>query len=102
MDTRPSKVSPTILSSQSQVVRVDTPVLKSVAYSQNLPIAPVTTKTAGLVGVRANGYTPPRSRGRSAIYHMARTPYSRLRLTDGQMVHMLFCVLKSVGNFLIC
>ncbi|XP_004240192.1 nuclear pore complex protein NUP1-like [Solanum lycopersicum] len=85
MDTRPSKVSPTILSSQSQVVRVDTPVLKSVAYSQNLPIAPVTTKTAGLVGVRANGFTPPRSRGRSAIYHMARTPYSRLRLTDGQM-----------------
>ncbi|TMW96091.1 hypothetical protein EJD97_007924 [Solanum chilense] len=85
MDTRPSKVLPTILSSQSQVVRVDTPVLKSVAYSQNLPIAPVTTKTAGLVGVRANGFTPPRSRGRSAIYHMARTPYSRLRLTDGQM-----------------
>uniref|UniRef100_M1C5T8 Proteophosphoglycan ppg4 n=1 Tax=Solanum tuberosum TaxID=4113 RepID=M1C5T8_SOLTU len=75
MDTRPSKAS----------VRVDSPELKNVAYSQNLPITSVTTKTAGLIGVRANGITPPRSRGRSAIYHMARTPYSRLRQTDGQM-----------------
>lgn len=85
MDTRPPNVSPTILSSQSQVVRVDTPLLKNVAYSQNSPITSVTTKPAGLVGVRANGFTTPRSRGRSAIYHMARTPYSRLRQTDGQM-----------------
>ncbi|KAK6790337.1 hypothetical protein RDI58_014137 [Solanum bulbocastanum] len=75
VDTRPSKAS----------VRVDSPELKNVAYSQNLPITSVTTKTAGLIGVRANGFTPPRSRGRSAIYHMARTPYSRLRQTDGQM-----------------
>ncbi|XP_049354914.1 nuclear pore complex protein NUP1-like isoform X1 [Solanum verrucosum] len=75
MDTRPSKAS----------VRVDSPELKNVAYSQNLPITSVTTKTAGLIGVQVNGFTPPRSRGRSAIYHMARTPYSRLRQTDGQM-----------------
>ncbi|KAK4353392.1 hypothetical protein RND71_028910 [Anisodus tanguticus] len=85
MGTRPSKVSPSILSSQSQAVRVDTRLLKNVAYSQNLPITSVTTKTAGLVGVRANGFTTPRSHGRSAIYHMARTPYSRLHQTDGQM-----------------
>lgn len=85
MGTRSLKVSPSILSSQSQLVRVDAPLLKNVAYSQNLPITPVTAKTAGLVGVRANGFTTPRSRGRSAIYHMARTPYSRLRQTDGQM-----------------
>ncbi|XP_059317599.1 nuclear pore complex protein NUP1-like isoform X2 [Lycium ferocissimum] len=87
MGTRPSKVSPSILSSQSQVVRVDTPLLKNVAYSQNVPITSMTTKTAGVVGVRANGFTTPRSRGRSAIYHMARTPYSRLRQTDGQMAN---------------
>ncbi|KAJ8540321.1 hypothetical protein K7X08_030240 [Anisodus acutangulus] len=85
MGTRPSKASPSILSSQSQDVRVDTPLLKNVAYSKNLPITSVTTKTAGLVGVRANGFTTPRSRGRSAIYHMARMPYFRLRQTDGQM-----------------
>ncbi|CAN4105874.1 unnamed protein product [Withania somnifera] len=85
MGTRSSNVSASIRSSQSQLVRVDTPMLKNVAYSQNLPITSVTTKTAGLVGVRANGFTTPRSRGRSAIYHMARTPYSRLRQTDGQM-----------------
>ncbi|MCD7447201.1 hypothetical protein HAX54_026320 [Datura stramonium] len=85
MGTRPSKVSTSTLSSHSQVARVGTPLLKDVAYSQNLPITSVTTKTAGLVGVRANGFTTPRSRGRSAIYHMARTPYPRLRQTDGQM-----------------
>ncbi|XP_075081679.1 nuclear pore complex protein NUP1-like [Nicotiana tabacum] len=85
MDTMPSKMSSSILSSQSQVVRVDTPLLKNIAYSQNLPITSVTTKTAGLVGVRANGFTTPRSRGRSAIYNMARAPYSRIRQTDGQM-----------------
>nr|BAO49708.1 nuclear pore complex protein Nup136d [Nicotiana benthamiana] len=82
MDTVPSKMSSSILSSQSQVVRVDTRLLKNIAYSQNLPF---TTKTAGLVGVRANGFTTPRSRGRSAIYNMARAPYSRIRQTDGQM-----------------
>ncbi|PHT82511.1 hypothetical protein T459_15526 [Capsicum annuum] len=82
--TRPSKASPSFLSSQSQVVR-DTPLLKNAAYSQNLPITSVTTNTAGVVGVRANGFTTRRSRGRSAIYHMARTPYSRLRQTDDQM-----------------
>lgn len=93
MDTMPSKMSSSILSSQSQVVRVDTPLLKNIAYSQNLPITSVTTKTAGLVGVRANGFTTPRSRGRSAIYNMARAPYSRIRQTDGQMVHLLLCLL---------
>ncbi|KAM3345374.1 nuclear pore complex protein NUP1 [Capsicum galapagoense] len=91
--TRPSKASPSFLSSQSQVVR-DTPLLKNAAYSQNLPITSVTTNTAGVVGVRANGFTTRRSRGRSAIYHMARTPYSRLRQTDDQMVHLLFCLLS--------
>ncbi|XP_016437971.2 nuclear pore complex protein NUP1 isoform X1 [Nicotiana tabacum] len=85
MDTMPSKMSSSILSSQSQVVRVDTPLLKNIAYSQNLPITSVTTKIADLVGVRANGFTTPRSRGRSAIYNMARAPYSRIRQTDGQM-----------------
>ncbi|PHT60408.1 hypothetical protein CQW23_02771 [Capsicum baccatum] len=82
--TRPSKASPSFLSSQSQVVR-DTPLLKNAAYSQNLPITSVTTNTAGVVGVRANGFTTRRSCGRSAIYHMARTPYSRLHQTDDQM-----------------
>ncbi|KAM3302753.1 hypothetical protein P3S67_013783 [Capsicum chacoense] len=82
--TRLSKASPSFLSSQSQVVR-DTPLLKNAAYSQNLPITLVTTNTAGVVGVLVNGFTTRRSRGRSAIYHMAHTPYSRLRQTDVQM-----------------
>ncbi|PHU18398.1 hypothetical protein BC332_14093 [Capsicum chinense] len=77
MGTRPSKASPSILSLQSQFVR-DTPLLKNAAYSQNLRITSVTANTAGVVGVRANGFTTPRYRGRSAIYHMAPTPYSRL------------------------
>ncbi|KAM3381795.1 hypothetical protein P3S68_007368 [Capsicum galapagoense] len=65
-----SKASLSILSLQSQVVR-DTLLLKNTAYSQNLCITSVTANTAGVVGIRANGFTTPRSRGRSAIYHMA-------------------------------
>ncbi|PHU23294.1 hypothetical protein BC332_08401 [Capsicum chinense] len=67
-----SKASPSILSLQSQVVR-DTLLLKNTAYSQNLCITSVTANTAGVVGIRANGFTTPRPRGRSEIYHMAPT-----------------------------
>ncbi|MCD9645868.1 hypothetical protein HAX54_035178 [Datura stramonium] len=83
MGSRPSKVSPSMLRTRSQVVREDTPLLTNVQYVQRSPI-PVTARTAGFLGVRENGFTTPRSRGRSAIYSMARTPYSRVRQTDVQ------------------
>ncbi|KAK4708092.1 hypothetical protein R3W88_029017 [Solanum pinnatisectum] len=84
MGSRPSKVSPSMLSTRSQVVREDTPLLTNVQYVQRSPIPSVTTKTAGFLGIRENGFATPRSHGRSAIYSMARTPYSRVRQTDVQ------------------
>ncbi|CAN4114467.1 unnamed protein product [Withania somnifera] len=84
MGNRPSKVSPSMLSSRSQIVREDTPLLANMHYIQRSPIPSVTPKTVGFLGVRENGFTTPRSRGRSAIYSMARTPYSRVHQTDVQ------------------
>ncbi|KAJ8526333.1 hypothetical protein K7X08_028810 [Anisodus acutangulus] len=84
MGSRPSKVSPSMLSTRNQVVREDTPLLTNVQYVQRSPVPSVTTRTPGVLGVRENGFTTPRSRGRSAIYSMARTPYSRVRQTDVQ------------------
>lgn len=97
MGSRPSKVSPSMLSTRSQVVREDTPLLTNVQYVQRSPIPSVTTRTVGFLGVRENGFTTPRSRGRSAIYSMARTPYSRVRQTDVQKVSMR-SVYFDVGN----
>nr|BAO49705.1 nuclear pore complex protein Nup136a [Nicotiana benthamiana] len=84
MGSRSSKVSPSMLSTRSQAVREDTPLLTNVQYVQNSPLPSATSRTAGLLGIRENGFTTPRSRGRSAIYSMARTPYSRVRQTEVQ------------------
>ncbi|KAM3247700.1 hypothetical protein P3L10_009467 [Capsicum annuum] len=54
-------------------------------------ITRVTANTAGVVGIRANGFTTPRSRGRSEIYHMVPTLYSRLRQTTDQMASSSTC-----------
>ncbi|XP_010312503.2 nuclear pore complex protein NUP1 isoform X1 [Solanum lycopersicum] len=83
MGSRPSKVSPSMLSTRSLVVREDTPLLTNV-HVQRSPIPSVTTRTAGFPGIRENGFATPKSHGRSAIYSMARTPYSRIRQTDVQ------------------
>ncbi|XP_075084483.1 uncharacterized protein LOC107818101 isoform X2 [Nicotiana tabacum] len=84
MGSRSSKVSPSMLSTRSQAVREDTPLLRNVQYVQKSPLPSATTRTAGLLGVRENEFTTPRSHGRSAIYSMARTPYSRVRQTEVQ------------------
>ncbi|CAN4126362.1 unnamed protein product [Withania somnifera] len=83
MGSRPSKVSPSMLSTRSLIVKEDTPLLTNVQYVQRSPV-PSVTRTSGFLGVRENGFTTPRSRGRSAIYSMARTPYSRVQQTDVQ------------------
>lgn len=89
MGSRPSKVSPSMLSTRSQVLREDTSLLTNVQYVQRSPIPSGTTKTTGFLGIRENGFTTPRSRGRSAIYSMARTPYFRVSQTDVQKVDLI-------------
>lgn len=89
-------MSPSMLSTRSLVVREDTPLLTNV-HVQRSPIPSVTTRTAGFPGIRENGFATPKSHGRSAIYSMARTPYSRIRQTDVQKV-CLRSVYFDVGN----
>ncbi|KAI3816882.1 hypothetical protein L1987_10666 [Smallanthus sonchifolius] len=48
------------------------------------PITPVAQKTANSLRNLENGFVTPRSRGRSAMYTMARTPYSRSPSTFSQ------------------
>ncbi|XP_031108057.1 nuclear pore complex protein NUP1 isoform X2 [Ipomoea triloba] len=77
MGSRQSKVSPSVQSFRNQTVR------EVVPFVSQSPIASL-ARRPGIFGVTENGFTTPKSRGRSAVYNMARTPYSRVRPTDFQ------------------
>ncbi|KAL3520929.1 hypothetical protein ACH5RR_019078 [Cinchona calisaya] len=68
MGNQVSKGSPSLLGLRSRAARED----------GALAIMSLSTKANAHVEVPENGFTTPRSRGRSAIYNMARTPYSRV------------------------
>ncbi|OIW01468.1 hypothetical protein TanjilG_19394 [Lupinus angustifolius] len=77
MGSRPSKVSPSMLRLRS-LPREDQALLKSQHFTSNSPIMSIVPRaTTSLARVHDNGFLTPRSRGRSAIYSMARTPYAR-------------------------
>ncbi|XP_019191883.1 PREDICTED: nuclear pore complex protein NUP1-like isoform X2 [Ipomoea nil] len=75
MGSRQSKVSPSVQSFRNQTVR------EVVPFVSQSPIVSL-ARRPGIFGVTENGFTTPKSRGRSAVYNMARTPYSRVRPTD--------------------
>ncbi|XP_043700526.1 nuclear pore complex protein NUP1-like isoform X2 [Telopea speciosissima] len=83
MGNRTSKVSPSTLGLHS--LREELPLPSNVPFprkSSGMSLVPRSSvRSAGIPGVSENGYQTPRSRGRSAIYSMARTPYSRIHLT---------------------
>ncbi|XP_010247882.1 PREDICTED: nuclear pore complex protein NUP1-like isoform X2 [Nelumbo nucifera] len=83
MGTRLSKVSP--LGLRSQALRGDVSLLSNGPLPQKSPkmsLAPRSAvRFAGVSGASENCYLTPRPRGRSAIYSMARTPYSRVHST---------------------
>lgn len=79
MGSRPSKVSPSKLGFRSQVFRENSAVLSSPSKVQVTPLVP---RTSGHAEAPLNGFITPRSRGRSAIYSMARTPYSWVHQTS--------------------
>ena len=78
MHKRPT--SPSMLGLRSQALKENSIAI----YTRNLtspskfPIAPLVPRTSGHIEARENSIITPRSRGRSAIYSMARTPYSRV------------------------
>ncbi|KAG8645363.1 nuclear pore complex protein NUP1 isoform X3 [Manihot esculenta] len=78
MGSRPSKISPSVLGLSSRavgehsIVQIDRPV------PSKSTIMSVVPRSSGRVTSAENGFVTPRSHGRSAIYSMARTPYSRV------------------------
>ncbi|KAJ0103323.1 hypothetical protein Patl1_05829 [Pistacia atlantica] len=89
MGTRPSKVSLSMLGVRSQALKEESTVLNNRVLPSAAPIMSLVPRSSGHVGVTENGFLTPRSRGRSAIYNMARTPYSRIHSTT---------TLKGVGH----
>lgn len=87
MGSRQSRVSPLVQSFRNQTVR------EVVPFVSQSPIASL-ARRPGIFGVTENGFTTPKSRGRSAVYNMARTPYSRVRPTDFQKVRHFYFVLE--------
>jgi len=79
MGSRSAKVSPTGLVLQSQMPREETPSLYRQPF--NLKSPATSQRPMNDIGTSENGFVTPRFRGRSAIYSMARTPYSRMHPT---------------------
>ncbi|KAK3012124.1 hypothetical protein RJ639_012513 [Escallonia herrerae] len=84
MGSRPSKISPSMLGMRSQILKDDPTSLSVFPFHPKSPSISLASKTAARVGVPENGFLTPLSRGRSAIYSMARTPYSRIQPTSSQ------------------
>ncbi|GFZ05984.1 nuclear pore complex protein [Actinidia rufa] len=84
MGNKPSKVSPSMLGLRGQTLRGDASLPNNVLFPPESAVMSLVQKPALRAGVPENGFITPRSRGRSAIYSMARTPYSRVHLTATQ------------------
>ncbi|EOA32260.1 hypothetical protein CARUB_v10015521mg [Capsella rubella] len=80
MGSRPSEVTPSMLGLRGQAGREDSVFLNRTPFPQKSPTMSLVPKPSGQ-RVLENGYVTPRSRGRSAVYSMARTPYSRPQST---------------------
>ncbi|KAF9676510.1 hypothetical protein SADUNF_Sadunf08G0009400 [Salix dunnii] len=83
MGSRPSKVSPSMLESRCQPFQDNSTALINHTFTPKSPMMSLTPRSSGCPGVPENYFVTPRSRGRSAIYNMARTPYSRVRSSTG-------------------
>ncbi|KAL3630067.1 hypothetical protein CASFOL_023051 [Castilleja foliolosa] len=82
MGSRSSKVSPSVLGMRRRIGREDTGLLSSFPSASASPIMALTKGTPSILAAPVNGFITPRSRGRSSIYNMARTPYSKSHLTS--------------------
>ncbi|XP_065871816.1 nuclear pore complex protein NUP1 [Euphorbia lathyris] len=82
MGSRPSKVSPPVLGFRSRAVEEDSIAQINRPLPLKSPILSVVPRSSVRGVSMENGFVTPRSRGRSAIYNMARTPYSRLHSTS--------------------
>lgn len=88
MDNRPSKASVSMTGLDNQVPRGDSALPSNKTFPSKSPIMSLVPRSSGHVGSPVNGFVTPRLRGRSAIYSMARTPYSRVNSAAALKVHM--------------
>uniref|UniRef100_A0A7N0U583 Nuclear pore complex protein NUP1-like n=1 Tax=Kalanchoe fedtschenkoi TaxID=63787 RepID=A0A7N0U583_KALFE len=79
MGYRPSKVSPSMVGSRGQPFGNDLPMTNSMMFPSHSPSMRTATKSFTRLVTSEKAYMTPRSKGRSAIYCMARTPYSRVQ-----------------------
>ncbi|KAE9621169.1 hypothetical protein Lalb_Chr01g0010681 [Lupinus albus] len=78
MGSRPSKVSKSMLGMRSPPTE-DSTLLKSQHFTLKSPIMSIVPRaTTSLARDHDNSFLTQKSRGRSAIYSMARTPYARV------------------------
>ncbi|KNA22923.1 hypothetical protein SOVF_029560 [Spinacia oleracea] len=82
MGSRPTKASSSVLGPKSDMAREDLSAPYNPFFKQKSPAVSVIQRPTSEIGASANGYMTPRYRGRSAIYSMGRTPYSRHHPTD--------------------
>ncbi|CAN8269488.1 unnamed protein product [Cochlearia groenlandica] len=80
MGSRPSEVTPSMLGLRGQAVKEDSVFFNRTTFPAKSPTMSLVPKPSGQRPLE-NGFITPRSRGRSAIYSMARTPYSRPQST---------------------
>ncbi|CAN6992056.1 unnamed protein product [Brassica rapa subsp. trilocularis] len=80
MCSRPSEVTPSMLGSHGQAGREDYVSLNRTPFPSKSRTMSLVPKLSGQRPLE-NGFLTPRSRGRSAVYSMARTPYSRPQST---------------------
>ncbi|OMO50245.1 hypothetical protein CCACVL1_30550 [Corchorus capsularis] len=78
MDSRTSLLSISMPGSSSQVPRADSALRSNKTFPSKSPTMSLVPRSSSHFGSLGNGFMTPRSRGRSAIYSMARTPYSRV------------------------
>lgn len=89
MGSRPSKVSVSILGPHNQVPSGDSVFPCNKIFPSKSPTMSLVRRSSGQFGSLANGFVTPRPLGRSALYSMARTPYSRVNSATFLKVHML-------------
>ncbi|KAJ9159697.1 hypothetical protein P3X46_025178 [Hevea brasiliensis] len=82
MGSRPSKISPSVLGLCSRPTAEHSIAQIDRLFPSKSPIMSVVPRSSRHVVSVENGFVTPRSRGRSAIYSMARTPYSRVHSTS--------------------
>ncbi|KAL3718116.1 hypothetical protein ACJRO7_003277 [Eucalyptus globulus] len=86
MGSRPPKVAPSIPGTRTQTIREDSTIFTQSQQALKSPVVSLVPRSSPRLGALENGYMTPRSRGRSAIYSMARTPYSRVLPTPAKSV----------------